>query len=241
MGPSVAAIICAAGSSSRMGGIKKEYRPLMPAPFSAGEKPLTVLAAVVYAFVLCPRIGPVVVAVPPGDEQAASASLPDEFFAGEMKGRVLFAAGGPTRRTSAHHALSLLEPFHPSHVLIHDGARPWIKRDLIEKIIDAAVRWGAVIPALPLIETPKELALPAAGELRVIKRHLRRDAVCAAQTPQGFAFPDILRAHEKAAERERQEGFEYTDDAEVWGEFMGPVAAIPGDAENRKITYPEDL
>jgi 2-C-methyl-D-erythritol 4-phosphate cytidylyltransferase/2-C-methyl-D-erythritol 4-phosphate cytidylyltransferase/2-C-methyl-D-erythritol 2,4-cyclodiphosphate synthase len=65
--------------------------------------------------------------------------------------------------------------------------------------------------------------------------------VGAAQTPQTFAFPDILRAHEKAAERELREGYEYTDDAEVWGEFIGPVASTPGSAKNRKITYPEDL
>jgi len=76
---------------------------------------------------------------------------------------------------------------------------------------------------------------------RFIERHLIRENVYTAQTPQGFAFPEILAAHEKAAKREEQDGFEYTDDAEVWGEFAGQVAVIPGDSENRKITYPEDI
>jgi 2-C-methyl-D-erythritol 4-phosphate cytidylyltransferase/2-C-methyl-D-erythritol 4-phosphate cytidylyltransferase/2-C-methyl-D-erythritol 2,4-cyclodiphosphate synthase len=62
-----------------------------------------------------------------------------------------------------------------------------------------------------------------------------------AQTPQGFAFPEILRAHEMAAEREVREHYEYTDDAEVWGEFIGPVAVVEGSPRNKKITFPEDL
>jgi 2-C-methyl-D-erythritol 2,4-cyclodiphosphate synthase len=61
-----------------------------------------------------------------------------------------------------------------------------------------------------------------------------------AQTPQGFAFPEILRAHERAAANESS-GFEYTDDAEVWGQFAGAVTVLDGEKENRKITFQEDL
>ena len=136
----------------------------------------------------------------------------------------------------------------PSHVLIHDGARPWIRGELIERIIDAVINCGAVIPALPLTETPK-LLHPAGGSpmkddslfMGLIKQHLRRAELCTAQTPQGFKFPEILAAHLKAREREDRENFDYTDDAEVWGEFIGEVAVIRGDPDNRKITYPEDL
>jgi 2-C-methyl-D-erythritol 4-phosphate cytidylyltransferase len=107
---------------------------------------------------------------------------------------------------------------------------------LIDRIIAAALEYRAAIPVMPLTETPKEL-----GPEGFVVRHLRRSLVGTAQTPQGFAFPEILRAHEKAAERELAEGLEYTDDAEIWGEFCGSVAAIPGSAGNRKITFPEDL
>ena len=243
---SVAAILCAAGSSRRfagsMGGVKKEYAPLP-------GKNLTVLGAALGAFASSPRIETIVITVPPGAEEEARASL-GEALAGQEHSRILFVSGGPTRRASVHNALLLLESCHPSHVLIHDGARPWIKPDLVERIIDAAIRFDAVIPALPLLETPKELAAaelagtensaPREGPA-FIKRHLKRAELCFAQTPQGFRFPEILKAHEKAAERESKEQCEYTDDAEVWGEFIGQVAVIPGDPENKKITYPEDL
>jgi len=230
---SVAAVICAAGSSSRMGTGKKEYLPL------PGGGHLTVLGAAVAAFASCPRVETIVVAVPAGEEGIARSCLPEELLAreGGIEGGILFVEGGPTRRSSVHRALSLLEPCHPTHVLIHDAARPWVKRDLIERCIEAAIKCGAAVPALPLVETPKELE----GDTQIIKRHLRRTSLCTAQTPQGFAFPAILRAHEKAAEKEQKENFDYTDDAEVWGEFAGQVTVIPGDPENRKITYPEDL
>jgi len=233
---SVAAILCAAGSSNRMGGIKKE---LLPLP----EKPFTVLGAALSAFAASPRIGPIVITVPPGAEEEVRASLPPELRSGD---HVLFVPGGLTRRASVYNALLRLEPYRPSHVLIHDGARPWIKPGLIETVIDAAIKYEAVIPSLPLYETPKELfkrvETPAsAEEPAFIRHHLRRADLCVAQTPQGFKFPEILKAHEKAAEREEKENVEYTDDAEVWGEFIGQVAVIPGDPENRKITFPEDI
>jgi 2-C-methyl-D-erythritol 4-phosphate cytidylyltransferase len=70
---------------------------------------------------------------------------------------------------------------------------------------------------------------------------LKRAHIGGAQTPQAFAYPAILHAHEQAAIRERTEGIDYTDDAEVWGEFAGRVAVIEGSPQNRKITFPEDL
>jgi len=249
---SIAAILCAAGSSNRMGGVKKEYQPLreVTAAVSPPVRPLTVLGAALSAFACCPRIGLLVITVPPGAEEEARASLPAEFFTEQSFGKdILFVPGGLTRRASVHNALLRLEPYHPSHVLIHDGARPWITPELIEKVIDAAITFEAVIPALALLETPKELERKEGASLEepvFIKRHLRRADLCAAQTPQGFKFPEILDAHKKAAEREAAawnagEALEYTDDAEVWGEFIGHVAVIPGDPENRKITYREDL
>ena len=256
-GCSVAVIICAAGSSKRMGGTKKEFLPLVAPGTSPGvltgnslsdesslpnRKALSVLGAAVAAFASCPQIGPIVITVACGEESAARSSLPQELLTED--GRIIFVEGGLTRRSSVHNALLRLELIKPLFVLIHDGARPWIKRELIERIIEAAKIYRAAIPALPIIETPKELNNVKEGKdgaTGFIKRHLRRDFIYTAQTPQGFAFPEILRAHEKAGEMEKNEGLEYTDDAEVWGEFTGKVAVIPGDPQNRKITFPEDL
>ena len=242
---SIAAIICAAGYSSRMGGKKKEYLPLTIGNLP-GEKPITVLGAAVSAFASSPRIGPIVITVPAADLTASgsvTSGAAEASLSQELRSRVLFVQGGPTRRASVHNALLLLEGHHPSHVLIHDGARPWIKRNLIEKVIEAVIKYKAVIPALPLVETPKELSAntPNSPDVKFIERHLRRIDLYTAQTPQAFQFPEILSAHEKAREKEEREHYEFTDDAEIWGEFEGRVAVISGDLENRKITFPEDL
>jgi 2-C-methyl-D-erythritol 4-phosphate cytidylyltransferase len=241
-----AAVICAAGSSLRMGGQKKEYCPLPE------NESVTVLGAAVSVFAAVSCIGFIVIAVPPdaqNGEAAARKALPAALLAQE-KPRILFVPGGKTRRASVHHALSLLAPYRPCYVLIHDGGRPWLSPDLVMRIIDGVKKYRAVIPLLPLTETPKETDafIPGFGaEGRVpgepvfIKRHLRRAFTGAAQTPQAFAFPEILSAHEKAAEAEGRGDAEFTDDAEVWGAFCGPVAVVPGSPENRKITFPGDL
>jgi 2-C-methyl-D-erythritol 4-phosphate cytidylyltransferase len=235
MAEKIAAVIVAAGSSNRMGGIKKEYLSLPGSPLAQNNKPLTVLGSAAMAFAADKRITLIVFVIPAGGEEEARSSLPGEFF--EMEKEILFVQGGSTRQGSVYNALSLLEPYMPSIVLIHDGARPWIKTDLIEKIIDAvsANGHGAAIPVMPMTETPKEIEFSGAEGTGIVTRHLRRRNLGMAQTPQGFRFPEILSAHQKAA------GLEYTDDAEIWGKFIGPVAVIPGESENRKITFPADM
>ncbi|MDR0596952.1 MAG: 2-C-methyl-D-erythritol 4-phosphate cytidylyltransferase [Treponema sp.] len=236
----IAVIIAAAGSSSRMGGgVKKEYRPLGEGIDDADGRPLTVLGAAAGAFAANPHVGFIVITIPYGVEYgqaAARAALPPSLFMPGKRPPILFAPGGATRRASVHNALTMLSAYKPDYVLIHDGGRPWVDGLLIEKIIDAMLRHQAAAPLLPLTETPKEFDREG-----FITRHLRRASVGTAQTPQGFAFREILRAHALAAEREFRDSYEYTDDAEVWGEFIGPVAVVEGSPRNKKITFPEDL
>jgi 2-C-methyl-D-erythritol 4-phosphate cytidylyltransferase len=106
-------------------------------------------------------------------------------------------------------------------------------------------KYGAAVPLIPFTDTPKECDAPfwelqpgTGKDAVLIRTHLKRANTGIAQTPQGFAFPEILRAHEKAASLETEE---FTDDAEVWSMFCGFVVAVPGSEENRKITFPEDL
>jgi len=248
----VAAVICAAGSSSRMSGpegtAKKEYR-LLP-----GGDGVTVLGASILAFSAVPEVELIVVAVPDSPltgEMAARRAIPPECLSGKAGPPIHFVTGGRTRRVSVLNALSVLpEKFlgrldARSYVLIHDGARPWASPSFIKGIIDGVRRHPAVIPVLPLAETPKEtnLALDAAlgaGPVYV-RNHLRRACVGVSQTPQAFAFPEILAAHRQAAARVRVNGVEFTDDAEIWGTFHGLVSVVPGDPKNRKITFPEDV
>jgi 2-C-methyl-D-erythritol 4-phosphate cytidylyltransferase/2-C-methyl-D-erythritol 4-phosphate cytidylyltransferase/2-C-methyl-D-erythritol 2,4-cyclodiphosphate synthase len=171
----------------------------------------------------------VAITVPPGGQAEAGAALPAGFCPGDSP---LFVEGGASRQASVHAALRSLAPFRLSHVLIHDGARPFVSSSLIRRVIAAALRHGAAVPIVPLTDTVKEID----GD-GFIKRHLRRAALGNAQTPQGFRFGEILQAHDKAEAL----GLECTDDAEVWGEFAGRVAWVPGEEANRKITFPEDL
>jgi 2-C-methyl-D-erythritol 4-phosphate cytidylyltransferase len=214
-----------------MGGRKKEYR-LLP-----GSRQ-TVLGASVAAFAAIPDFSLIAITVPLSPdtgETAAREALSKELFS-EDKPLLLFVPGGKTRRASVYHALNLLAAYPVEHVLIHDGARPWLSPSLIRSVMEAVLVHGAALPVLPLTDTPKEL-----DGKGFVKRHLRRSLTGVAQTPQGFRFRDMLEAHKKAAEREAVEGREYTDDAEIWAEFCGPVAAVSGEAANKKITFPEDL
>jgi 2-C-methyl-D-erythritol 4-phosphate cytidylyltransferase len=224
-----------------MGGVKKEYLPLPGGPDSH-----SVLGAAVSAFAAVPEIRTIVIVVPEEPESgktAARNALPSEILDGTSP-IVHFTAGGSTRRASVFNALRALAADAPNYVLIHDGARPWISPALIERVIGGVKQYRAVIPLLPLAETPKETDLPLEGFVGCdswgpvfIKQQLKRKFIGTAQTPQAFAFPEILAAHEKAAAQER----DFTDDAEVWAEFYGPVAVSPGEIGNRKITFQEDL
>ncbi|MCL2805562.1 MAG: 2-C-methyl-D-erythritol 4-phosphate cytidylyltransferase [Treponema sp.] len=220
-----AAVILAAGSSSRMGGIKKEFQLL--------KNNLTVLGSAVSAFFAAASVKIIVIVVPKDAEAAARSALAPELFSSDKK--IIFVIGGETRRASVYNALCALAPFNPCYVLIHDGARPWVSVPLIENIIGAVKKHGAVIPLLPVTDTPKEIDGGAEG---FIISHLKRANVGFAQTPQAFKYPEILQAHEKAANKTDEE---FTDDAEIWGRFIGQVAVIPGEQDNKKITFPEDL
>jgi 2-C-methyl-D-erythritol 4-phosphate cytidylyltransferase/2-C-methyl-D-erythritol 4-phosphate cytidylyltransferase/2-C-methyl-D-erythritol 2,4-cyclodiphosphate synthase len=234
-----------------MGGTKKEYCPLPAVAASVGGE-LTVLGAAVSAFAAVPAIKAIVIAVPAdpaAGEAAARNALPPHLLAGKDGPAIHFVPGGATRRASVFNALSFLaaQELPVNIALIHDGARPWVSPALIQRVIDEAATHRAVIPLLPLTETPKEIDSPLDGDYDgpvLIKRHVKRAVVGAAQTPQGFAFPEILEAHraahQQAAAQDDSLHEIFTDDAEVWAEFCGRVAAIAGERENRKITFPED-
>jgi len=229
-----AAVICAAGASARMGGVKKEYQKL--------KSGVTVLGSAVLAFASVPSVEIIVIAVRENTHEDARASLAPETLSAQ-KPKVLFVNGGESRRASVFNALSCLSQYNPGYVLIHDGARPWVTASLIKKTLENAKKYGAVIPLLPLTDTPKECGEDIHGaedgKARevFITRHLKRANTGAAQTPQAFKFPEILHAHQKAA----ASGEEFTDDAEIWGRFCGQVAVISGDPENRKITFQGDI
>lgn len=141
-------------------------------------------------------------------------------------------SGGTTRQESVRLGLRALAVAAPDRVLIHDAARPFVPAAVIGRVVAALGSAEAVIPALPVPATLK--AVDGAGW---ITGTVPRAGLQAAETPQGFRFPLILEAHEKAATA----GDDFTDDAAV-AEWAGiPVRVVAGDAANIKLTTPEDI
>jgi 2-C-methyl-D-erythritol 4-phosphate cytidylyltransferase/2-C-methyl-D-erythritol 2,4-cyclodiphosphate synthase len=165
---------------------------------------------------------------------AADASLYAAAVGATAAPRLLPAVfGGATRQQSALEGLLALEPHAPDRVLIHDGARPFLTVDLIDRVLAALAHSPAAIAALPVTDSIKRA--DAGGR---IAASIERAGLWRAQTPQGFAFAAILAAHRAAAAAGHPE---FSDDAAV-AEWAGlPVALVPGSEHNRKLTTSEDL
>lgn len=147
------------------------------------------------------------------------------------KTRVLVAAGGFERQDSVACGLSKL-PVGPEVILIHDAVRPLVSEGLVRRVIEGTRSRGACVPGVPVSETVKEV-----GEDLTVKRTLDRDLLRLIQTPQGFERGLLSRALEAAA----KDGFYGTDEATLVERVGDPVAVVPGDPGNIKVTWPEDL
>lgn len=141
--------------------------------------------------------------------------------------------GGKERQDSVRAGLEALsalpEAQQPDLVLVHDGARPNISAEIIQRVIDALKEYPAAIPAIPVAETLKR------NKNNVIDETVCREGLFRAQTPQGFQFKPFLDIHREAA------GSSATDDAALFENVGLEVALVQGDENNIKLTYPEDL
>ena len=116
-------------------------------------------------------------------------------------------------------------------VLVHDGARPFVSRELVSRVVEGVLRHGAAIPALPVVDALKR----AEGEL--ITSSAERAGLYRAQTPQGARRALLLAAAEAHAHGDD----DIPDEAELLARDGVAVAIVPGDADNIKVTLPEDL
>jgi 2-C-methyl-D-erythritol 4-phosphate cytidylyltransferase len=216
----VGVIVVAAGQGTRLrGAVPKQYQPIRGVPM--------VLRAL-RPFLAHPDVGRVVLVLPVSDVRT-----PPAFLAGLTGDRLTLAPGGETRTESVAAGLALLGADH-TVVLVHDGARPFVERGVIDAIIAHARRGEPAIAAVPLSDTLKETEAADPGR---IARTLPRDGLWRAQTPQGFPQSVLLEAYRRAA----GEGGIGTDDAELV-ERMGIAVRIVADSSrNFKITSPEDL
>lgn len=210
------ALIVAAGRGTRVAGpLPKQYRDIGGVP---------ILRHTLLAFRNHPRVDRVRAVIHRDDralyEQAAAGLdlLPP-------------VEGGATRQDSVRLGLESLHDVAPKHVLIHDGARPFVSAAIIDGVIDALGDVPGAIAALPVTDTIKRAQAGAISiEATVDRRDLWR-----AQTPQGFRYADILAAHRAASSSD------LTDDAAVAAQANLNVRLVPGSEENVKITTEDDL
>jgi 2-C-methyl-D-erythritol 4-phosphate cytidylyltransferase/2-C-methyl-D-erythritol 2,4-cyclodiphosphate synthase len=218
MGPSVAAVVVAAGRGIRAGGnVPKQYREL------AGEP---VIRSSLALFAWHGQIGAVQAVIHPEDRSSYDAAA---------KGLRLLAPvpGGATRQASVRAGLEALNGRPPDIVLVHDAARPFCSAELVSRAIVACGATGAAIPALEVTDTIKRVDAGGHVAGTVDRAHLR-----AVQTPQAFKFSALLEAHHRAAQEGRDD---FTDDAAL-AEWAGiKVATFPGESGNVKLTTDEDF
>ncbi|MEO9324299.1 2-C-methyl-D-erythritol 4-phosphate cytidylyltransferase [Nocardioides sp. C4-1] len=215
--PSAAVVVLAAGSGSRVGAeVNKVLLPLLDRP---------VLAWSITTAIALEGVGPVVVVVRDGEQDAVAGALTPYLGTAEVR----LVAGGATRHASELAALRVLRPDvergEVDVVAIHDGARPLASSELFGAVLIAARTHGGAIPVVPA-----PALWGAEGPVR---------GLGAVQTPQAFDAVRLLAAYDQA----ERAGFAGTDTAACLERFAPDVdvAAVPSSSLNLKVTWPQDL
>ena len=215
----ITAIIPAAGSGSRYSTVKNKLTEnLSGVPVIIRTLQKISAADKINNIIICTSI----------DLLDEIKKLAEEHNISKAKDIVL---GGKTRQESVFLGLKEAEKYNPDYVLIHDGARPLVSGEIIENSINAAVKKGAAIAAVPAKDTIKKVN-PDTGE---IVKTLNRSELWNVQTPQVFKFRAVLGAHESL------KNSDFTDDAALLEEMKIPVFVVEGSYKNIKITTEEDL
>lgn len=209
------AVIVAAGSASRMGGIDKVMAPLDGEPM---------VVKTVRTFQECDAIREIVVVTRPD----LIVGIMD-LCAGFDKVKAV-VSGGSSRPESVNLGLNALSA-KVKLAAIHDGARPLITWQVIDRVVRAANAYGAAAPAIPVKDTIKVV------QGGVVRATPERKRLYAVQTPQVFDF-DLLRG---ALKKAQQDGIEITDDCSAVEHLGMTVKIVEGDERNLKITTPMDL
>jgi 2-C-methyl-D-erythritol 4-phosphate cytidylyltransferase len=213
------AIIVAAGRGSRAGGVRaKQFREISGIP---------IIIHTLSRFELCETVGESVVVLPEGAREeflslAASHGLRKVSRA---------VGGGGTRAESVWRGLEALEAGGVGVVAVHDGVRPFVTPEEIDRTVRAAEESGAAILAAPAVETVKEV------EGGCVVRTPERARLWQAQTPQCFRHDLLRRAYEQPGAL----AAEVTDCSALVERLGVRVRVVEGGAHNVKITTPRDF
>lgn len=208
------AIVLGAGSGTRM---KIDKSKLL---LDINGK--TVIERSVEAFLNIDAVDRVIVTARDFDIEQFSKLINDE--------RVSFVVGGGTRQESVKNAVMSIE--NADLVIIHDGARPLIRKEDIEKTIDSAKDFGASAVGVPVKDTIKVI-----DDNSVVISTPDRSKLFAVQTPQIFSF----ELYKKALQKAEQDNMDFTDDCQLIEYIGGKVKMVQGSYDNIKITTPDDI
>jgi 2-C-methyl-D-erythritol 4-phosphate cytidylyltransferase len=197
-----------------MGGIDKLFALLEGKP---------ALSHVLHAFDSCVLIDQIVVAVSKANLEKCRKLIDKEKLAKQFE----VCLGGERRQDSVAAGLKRLKDCQ--WVVVHDGARPLITKDLIERGLEAARETGAATAAVPVTDTIK-----VTGDDKIVRQTLPRQNLWAVQTPQVFRLDIIAQAYQKARG-------EATDDASLVERLGYKVKLYLGAYDNIKITTAKDL
>ena len=233
--PNICAIIVAAGSGNRARG-KLDPDDAAPKQFQAlAGRPL--VAWSLQALGRHPAVETIILVLP--DDGRADDETRIEPWRAFVPAstRLLAATGGATRRDSVRHGLERLdrEGLLPAtaHVLVHDGARPFVDTALIDRLLAAVNTAPGAVPCLAVTDTLKRRlvgdALAAGPD---------RSSLVSVQTPQAFSARLLLDAHRAVEEAAATQAF--TDDASVMEWAGHTCVGVDGDTANIKITTPSD-
>ena len=214
-------LILAAGNSTRMGGENKQL-------LTVGDLPVIVRS--VEAFRNIPDIKEILVAVKEGEKPAFEQVLSRFLKPGEIPVKVI-PSGGETRQKTVEQSLDYLSQ-QVKYIAIHDGARPLVGKEDIEKTFSACRTVGGAVLGVMAKDTVKMIRKDGLIEVTP-----NRSSLFAAQTPQAFKLSEYRAALETA----KQEHFDFTDDAQLFERTRRKVAAVIGHYDNLKITTPEDV
>ncbi|SHH75445.1 2-C-methyl-D-erythritol 4-phosphate cytidylyltransferase [Caloranaerobacter azorensis DSM 13643] len=220
LGKYISVIVPAAGMGKRMNSkINKQFIKI---------KDIPVLARTLMEFNKCDYIDEIIVVTRYDEIDFCQKEIIDKYKLDKVK-KVI--QGGKERQDSVYNGLKEVNK-KSDIVLIHDGARPFVKRNIIEENIKFALEYGACVTGVPVKDTIKKVDLN--GE--IISTPNRKE-LWAIQTPQTFRYDLILKAYEKA----KLDNFLGTDDSMLVERIGYKVKIVMGDYSNIKITTPEDL
>ena len=209
----ISCVLAAAGSGVRI-GFKKQF-------FEINEKPVLYYSLMAFEKSSVDEI----VVVTSKDDISLVKKIAEDFGISKVSSVI---EGGNTRAESVMNGISAAKG---DYVLIHDGARPFIKPDEIDSICELVKETDAVVAGYPVVDTIKTM------EDGIVTKTVPRSSLLSAATPQAFKTELILKAYENALNA----GAELTDDSSAV-EFLGhPVKAFYCSDRNIKITTPKDI